>query len=43
LPGILCTERDQADARAAAGRGSRSLASGVTGANGQNVVHLAAP
>jgi hypothetical protein len=39
LPGILGPECDKANARAAAGRGSRSLASGMAGANHQYVVH----
>jgi hypothetical protein len=39
LTGILGTESEQADARAAAGRGSRSLASGMAGADHQNIAH----
>ncbi len=42
LPGILEAEGEQADPRAATGRGSRSLASGMAGANHHYVVHLGA-
>jgi hypothetical protein len=37
---IFRTKSEQADARAAASRGSRSLASGMAGADHQNVVHV---
>ena len=43
LAGILGAEGEQADARAAAGRGSRSLAAGMAGTDHQNVVHDPAP
>jgi hypothetical protein len=39
LSGILRTKGDQAHARAAPGRGCRSFASGMAGADHQNVVH----
>ncbi len=36
---VFRAEREQANARAAASRGSRSLAAGMAGADHQNVVH----
>jgi len=42
LPGILGAKREQSDTRTASGRSSRSLASGMAGADYQNVVHAVA-
>jgi hypothetical protein len=39
LSNVLGAERQQADARATPGRGSRSLAPGMAGPDHQNVVH----
>jgi hypothetical protein len=42
LTGIFGLKSEQADARTAAGRGSRSFASGVAGADHQHVKHARA-
>ncbi len=42
LPDILGAEGQQADARAAPGRGSRSLAAGMAGADDEHVIHVSA-
>jgi hypothetical protein len=39
LPGIFGAEGKQANPRTAAGRGGRSFASGVTGADHQDIKH----
>jgi len=42
LPGIFGAKRKQSDTRTPSGGGSRSLASGMAGADHQNVEHVVA-